>query len=131
MLYTKMRDILKKIPNITNFLKDNNLPISYLGVRYFILGKQEKIGKKGMESIMNNTGYTLLEVPIKTEGDLQTVQELQKKFLQDFELYTQKFQNDKKTHRRVIRDEAEISETLTNFNTDDTIDLGISLEDLF
>jgi len=126
-----MRDILKKIPNITNFLKDNNLPISYLGVRYFILGKQEKIGKKGMESIMNNTGYTLLEVPIKTEGDLQTVQELQKKFLQDFELYTQKFQNDKKTHRRVIRDEAEISETLTNFNTDDTIDLGISLEDLF
>jgi len=143
MLHTKIKDLLlTKVPNITNFLKDMELPLSYLGIRYFLSGKQDKIGEKGLEKIIDKLEYEMILVPVKTEEDKIEAIKLQDKFIADFNQYLDKFKDDRKTTRRTSENTGPmaIEGILTDLdtskptsNTDDgiSIDLGITAEDLF
>jgi len=146
MLHTKIKDLLlTKVPNITNFLKDMELPTSYLGIRYFLSGKQDKIGEKGLDKIIDKLGYEMILVPVKTEEDKAEAIKLQDKFITDLDQYLDKFKGDQKTTRRTIEntEPVAIESILTDLDTtapntfksgsgDETkIDLGITLDDLF
>jgi len=141
MLHTKIKDLLlTKVPNITNFLKDMELPLSYLGIRYFLSGKQDKIGEKGLDKIIDKLGYEMILVPVKTAEDRQEAIELQNKFVVDFDQYLDKFKGDRKTTRRTSENTGPmaIEGILTDLDTsrpttDDgiVIDLGITTDDLF
>jgi hypothetical protein len=143
MLHSKIKDLLlTKVPNITKFLKDMELPLSYLGIRYFLSGKQDKIGEKGMDKIIDKLGYEMILVPVKSEEDKIKAIELQDKFVADFDQYLDKFKDDRKTTRRTSENSGPmaIEGILTDLDTSkpslDTgtgiaIDLGITAEDLF
>jgi len=143
MLHTKIKDLLlKKVPNTTNFLKDMGLPLSYLGIRYFLSGKQDKIGEKGLEKIVDKLGYEMILVPVKNEEDKEEAVKLQDKFIADFDQYLDKFKNDRRTTRRSsensgpmaiegILTELDTSKPTSSTSDGITIDLGITAEDLF
>ena len=101
MLHAKIKDLLNnKVPNITNFLKDVSLPLSYLGIRYFLTGKQDEIGKKGLNNIIDKLGYEMVLVPVKGLENKAKAIELQDIFIDDFDKYLDKFGEDKKIVRR-------------------------------
>lgn len=142
MLHTKIKELLTtKVPNITNFLKDMNLPLSYLGIRYFLSGKQAKIGEKGLNNIISKLGYEMILVPVKNEENKADAIKLQDIFISEFDQYLNKFSTDKKTTRRTIenKEPLAIEGILADLdtskpNTDSVgqnIDLGITADDLF
>ena len=143
MLHSKIKNLLnEKVPNITNFLKDMGLPLSYLGVRYFLSGKQEKMGEKGLEKIISKLGYEMILVPVKKDSsiDRDRAIELQDIFIDDFNNYLDKFQDDKKTSRRSNepKEPLSIEGILSDLDTSKPnssdgigIDLGINTDDLF
>jgi len=147
MLYSKIKDLLlTKVPNITSFLKDMELPQSYLGVRYFLSGKQEKMGEKGLSQIISKLDYELILVPVKKDNEMDKADaiKLQDKFIADLDQYLTKFENDKKTTRRNNSESAQpvaIENILTELDTSKpgtaidedglSIDLGITADDLF
>jgi len=145
MLHTKIKDLLlTKVPNITSFLKDMELPQSYLGIRYFLSGKQDKIGEKGLNQIISKLGYEMVLVPVKMDNELDKAEaiKLQDKFIAEFDQYLNKFAGDKKTLRRNANTQTSpiaIENILTDLDTSKTvvdddgqsIDLGITSEDLF
>ena len=147
MLYTKIKDLLlTKVPNITSFLKDMDLPQSYLGIRYFLSGKQEKMGEKGLSQIISKLDYEMILVPVKKDNEMDKADaiKLQDKFIADLDNYLIKFASDKKTTRRNTNETAQpmaIENILTELDTSKpattldsdgvSIDLGITADDLF
>jgi hypothetical protein len=164
LLHSKIKDLLiEKVPNITKFLKDMELPLSYLGIRYFLSGKQDKIGEKGLEKIIDKLGYQMVLVPVKLDNDedLKIATDLQNKFIDDFDIYLNRFSADRRTIRRRSRDESQpmaiegiltgldtsapvaaIQNENTNSNEESKnssgsasqsieVDLGITVDDLF
>lgn len=142
MLHTKIKDLLiTKVPNITNFLKDMQLPLSYLGIRYFLSGKQAKIGEKGLNNIISKLGYEMILVPVKNEETKVEAIKLQDIFISEFDQYLNKFSADKKTTRRNMENKeplaiegilAGLDTSIPNTDSNgQSIDLGITADDLF
>jgi len=143
MFHTKLKEKLGQIPNKTNFMKDIGLKPSYLGIRYFLAGKQEKIGSKGLEKILEKMGYELKLVPVKKDSEAKAkAEELQNIFFEDLDEYLKKFENDeaRTPQIRINPEESStaIEENLQNLDTSkpievdgQAIDMGIDINDLF
>ena len=143
MFNSKLKEILNKIPNKTNFLRDLGLPGTYLGIRYFLTGKQEKIGDKGLNAILQKMDYELIMVPVKKDSpDKEILLQFQDKFFTDLEDYLTKFENDTRRERVKYSEENNVIEDkLKELDTSDLkpvssdgveIDLGITdANDLF
>jgi len=141
MFYTKLKEIISKIPNKTTFLKDLNLPGSYLGVRYFLAGKQDKMGEKGLNNLLDSMDHKMVLVPVKIGSQAEAdALKLQDTFLTDLETHLKKYENDTgRVFASQIEDgasaiEAKLSnlDTTAPINVDGVdIDLGIDVDDLF
>jgi protein involved in sex pheromone biosynthesis len=140
MFYVKLKEILSKIPNKTTFLKDIGLPGSYLGVRYFLTGKQPKMGDKGLNKLLEAMNHKMVLVPVKigSEEEAEAL-DLQKKFLDNLEEYLKKYENDTgRVFGSQLEDASVIEDKLTNLDTTAPVeidgvqvDLGIDIEDMF
>jgi len=140
MFYKTIKEILDNIPNKSNFLKDLNLPTSYLGVRYFLSGKQEKLGGRGLDALLEKLGYKMVLLPIKKDQELpEEIEKLQAAFFNDLEEYSKKFAGDTKRVKTVVSKEDNIiTDKLMDLDTKSSItvdgvdiDLGIEADDLF
>jgi len=94
MFYTRLKEILLALPNKTAFLKKINISSSYLGFRYFLSGKQEKMGEKSLNAILDKLGYDLVIVPVKkTEtgeldpANMEKIKDISEEFFTDLEKF--------------------------------------------
>ncbi len=140
MFHTKLKDILNKIPNKTTFLKDLGLPGSYLGVRYFLTGKQEKMGEKGLNNLLTSMDHKMVLVPVKIGSSEEAdALDLQNKFLGNLEEHLKKYENDAgRVFGSQLKDASTIESKLTNLDTTSivkidgvVVDLGIEIDDMF
>jgi len=140
MFYTKIKPILENIPNLANFLKDIHLSSSYLGVRYFLNGRQAKMGERGVENMLDATGHRMYLVPVIPGSEEEVLaNQLQDKFMEDFKEYLKKFENDvqrttitKDVEAPVIEKELAELDTAAPVVVDGVeLDLGFDKDDLF
>lgn len=140
MFHTKLKEILSKIPNKTTFLKDLGLPGSYLGVRYFLTGKQPKMGEKGLDNLLACMEHKMVLVPVKIGSEQEAeALDLQKKFLDNLQEYLKKYENDTgRIFGSQLNDASAIEAKLSNLDTSAPVeidgvkvDLGIEVDDMF
>jgi hypothetical protein len=132
---TELREVFKKIPTKTRFLKELGLGNCYTGFTYFIQERKDKPAPKLMKLLTEKIDYEYVLLPVKnTEEHKQLRKKLEDDFIVDVEQYLEKFKNDKgRTYLKDFGDESASAKALKAFEEDDSLDDSekINIEDLF
>lgn len=141
MLYTRLRNTLLKIPNVSRYLKDLGLPAHFVGLRYFLRGKFQKPSKTAMNAILDSVDYEIIEIPVKKDNEelKQELSKISEDFFEDLEKNIEKYKNDKKKYyMSSLNKTNSVEKNLKNLDTTKPvevdgvpIDIGIEIDDLF